>query len=233
MNESIVSAEQERRPRMPRRLGGLLCLDFTNTVDPRHGQQRHEYLTSYANLVMWSRSVALVSEDEEQLLLLEAEQHPAIAALTLQRAHMLREALYRIFSACIEKKAADKQDLEVLNVTLAEGMVRAMIRPALKGFSWTWSENQRDLDHMLWSIARSAAELLISQELTTIKECPGDDGCGWLFVDTSRNHRRRWCDMEECGNRAKTRRHYERLTTQRTEAKAERKEKGGSISCQT
>ncbi len=67
------------------------------------------------------------------------------------------------------------------------------------------------LDTVLWSVARSSAELLISEDLMRVKECPENDGCGWLFVDTSRNHKRRWCDMEGCGNRAKARRHYERI----------------------
>jgi len=34
--------------------------------------------------------------------------------------------------------------------------------------------------------------------------------CAWLFLDTSRNHSRRFCSMDECGNRAKQRRHYQR-----------------------
>ncbi|GLV53453.1 hypothetical protein KDH_03070 [Dictyobacter sp. S3.2.2.5] len=214
LDESI--SQENGRPKMPHRLGGLLCLDFVNTVDPRHSQQRIEYLTSYTNLVVWGSSVDIVNANEEQWLLQEAEQHPAIAAITLQRAHMLREALYRMFSAYIEKRAVGQQDLEVLNVTLAEGMARARIRPESEGFSWTWDDNRYNLDRMLWPVARSAAELLIAPELVNIKECPGDDGCGWLFIDASRNHRRRWCGMKECGNRAKARRHHERQAEQRT-----------------
>jgi hypothetical protein len=35
-----------------------------------------------------------------------------------------------------------------------------------------------------------------------VKACRGPD-CGWVFVDRSRNGSRRWCQMSECGNRAK------------------------------
>jgi len=34
--------------------------------------------------------------------------------------------------------------------------------------------------------------------------------CQWFFLDTSKNHRRRWCDMTKCGNRAKFQRFYSR-----------------------
>jgi predicted RNA-binding Zn ribbon-like protein len=56
----------------------------------------------------------------------------------------------------------------------------------------------------------SACELLVGAERRRIKECPAPDGCGWLFLDASKNAARRWCDMRTCGNIAKARRHYRR-----------------------
>lgn len=59
-------------------------------------------------------------------------------------------------------------------------------------------------------IALSAVAILADErELGRVKMCPGDD-CGWLFIDETRNARRRWCLMETCGNRAKAARHYAR-----------------------
>jgi predicted RNA-binding Zn ribbon-like protein len=63
---------------------------------------------------------------------------------------------------------------------------------------------------MLWPIAREAANLLTSKDIKRMGECADDRGCGYLFFDTSRNHSRRWCSMESCGNRAKAQRHYQR-----------------------
>jgi predicted RNA-binding Zn ribbon-like protein len=65
------------------------------------------------------------------------------------------------------------------------------------------------LDRMLWPLAHSAAELLASSERARVRLCEGED-CGWLFLDTSRNGARHWCDMKDCGNRAKVRRFRER-----------------------
>jgi predicted RNA-binding Zn ribbon-like protein len=58
-------------------------------------------------------------------------------------------------------------------------------------------------------VVKSAGDLLISGELDNVRVCSAPD-CQWLFLDTSKNHSRRWCDMKGCGNRAKVRRHYER-----------------------
>jgi predicted RNA-binding Zn ribbon-like protein len=62
---------------------------------------------------------------------------------------------------------------------------------------------------MLWPIASSAADLLTSERLKKVRLCEAKT-CTWLFLDESRNHSRRWCDMKVCGNREKARRHYQR-----------------------
>ena len=71
---------------------------------------------------------------------------------------------------------------------------------------------------MLWPVAHSAAELLISDDLDRVKQCADDRGCGWLFVDTSRNRSRRWCSMESCGNRAKVQRHRHKEAEEKVES---------------
>jgi predicted RNA-binding Zn ribbon-like protein len=86
-----------------------------------------------------------------------------------------------------------------------------------EGLAWDWACAEDALDRVLWPVVHDAAGLLTSQELKRVKKC-ADERCGWLFFDTSRNHSRRWCSMESCGNRAKARRHYER---QRAGAKGE------------
>jgi predicted RNA-binding Zn ribbon-like protein len=80
---------------------------------------------------------------------------------------------------------------------------------AVGGFAWDWAGAEDALDQMLWPVVHDAAGLLTSEELDRVGQCD-DDRCGWLFLDTSRNRSRRWCSMEDCGNRAKARRYYER-----------------------
>jgi predicted RNA-binding Zn ribbon-like protein len=89
-------------------------------------------------------------------------------------------------------------------------MARSRLIPIKNGFTWDTNGKKDELDWMLKPVVRSAAELLTSDELTRVKECADDKGCGWLFLDKSRNRSRRWCDMKDCGNRAKAKRFYER-----------------------
>ena len=74
--------------------------------------------------------------------------------------------------------------------------------------SWVWPD-PLPLASVLWHIALSAGELLTSSELSLVKKCDGRN-CGWLFVDSSKNHSRRWCSMDVCGARAKMRTLYAR-----------------------
>jgi predicted RNA-binding Zn ribbon-like protein len=88
-------------------------------------------------------------------------------------------------------------------------MMRSQIVKAENGFYWHMTGNKAKLDWILNPVIRSAADLLISEEFSRIKKC-ADPTCGWLFLDISRNRSRRWCDMRDCGNRAKASRFYKK-----------------------
>lgn len=191
-------------------VGGRPCLDFANTVGSAEGELRgQERLETYADLVEWCARVELFGRTEAARLLDEATRRPEDAGRVLESARRLREAIYRTFSAVVHDGEPEAADVEILNGVLAEGMARRRLRPGEFGFCWSWAEAPDDLDWVLWPIAYSAAELLTSTDLERVKEC-GSDACTWLFLDLSRNHSRRWCDMSDCGNRAKARRHYQR-----------------------
>ncbi|MBD0328163.1 MAG: ABATE domain-containing protein [Pyrinomonadaceae bacterium] len=191
-------------------VGGSLCLDFTNTVGGRRGSEVvQEKLNSYADLIAWSGHAGLLTDTEARRLMRQAAQSPVEANEVLERAIALREALYRIFTAQVHNAAPKPADLALLNAELSNALARSEITVTEAGFTWDWSDQRNRLDRVLWPIVRSAADLLTSGDLDRVRECAGD-ACGWLFVDTSKNHSRRWCDMSDCGNRAKARRHYAR-----------------------
>jgi predicted RNA-binding Zn ribbon-like protein len=186
-----------------------LCLDFANTLHDRTTKTPRDHFNAYADLVWWSKEVHILGVEETQSLLEEAQRHPEEAAQVLRDAVVLREAIYRIFAALIRKNSPEDADLQILNTVYAEAMGRACIVQQGDIFAWDWKGKEAALERMLWDIVRSAAELLISQKLPLVRECAAED-CGWLFLDSSKNHSRRWCDMKECGNRAKVGRHYEK-----------------------
>jgi predicted RNA-binding Zn ribbon-like protein len=97
-----------------------------------------------------------------------------------------------------------------LNGRLPFAYRRLGIRPADNGPLYRWATHpDDDLGWFLAPVVQAAVELLVSPGSRYIRECAGHP-CGWIFLDHSRNHSRRWCNMAGCGNRAKARRHYER-----------------------
>lgn len=187
-----------------------LCLDFANTNDWHASSQPVESLFSYADLVVWCQQVGLVSLAEAQELERRAGKSPAEAETTLRRAISLREAIYRIVTAHVDGKQAEQADFDLLNAEIANAAVYWKLKSAPDGFAWEWDTGVDNLAWMLGPIARSAAELLTSPELYRVGICADEDGCGFVFFDTSRNRSRRWCSMDDCGNRAKAQRHYQR-----------------------
>ena len=189
---------------------GRLCLDFTNTVRARPLSEKVDLITSYADLLSWARQATILTPGEAAALAETAGQQPRAAADALAQAGSLREALYGLFSARAAGLPAPASDLHTVNRAIGKAMTRAGLSPAAGGgFEWGWPGAPLGLDRVAWWVARSAAELLTSKELTSVRECAGYD-CGRLFMDGTKNRSRRWCDMASCGNRAKGRRHYER-----------------------
>ena len=196
-----------------RLIGGALCLNFANTINGHSRATPHEYLGAYPDLVVWSRRAGLLTDAEAERLLRLAEERMREAATALKRAIELRETIFRVFSAVALERAPKPADIATLNEARLRALNHSTIRPTSDGYRVDWIDKSA-LDRMLWPIALSAAELLTSPNVARVRECNGDR-CDWLFVDTSRNHLRRWCSMDECGNRAKSQRFLARARQRR------------------
>ncbi len=188
---------------------GRLCLDFANTVRSRPSSDRLDLIATYSDLLGWARQATILTPGEAALLADTARQGVRAVAEALSQARALREAMYAVFSARAAGLPAPPTDLQTLNRAIGRAMAHGGLTPAGPRFEWGWPDSAPGLDRVSWWVARSAAELLTSSDLTFIRECASYD-CGWLFMDTTKNRSRRWCDMRVCGNRAKSRRHYER-----------------------
>jgi predicted RNA-binding Zn ribbon-like protein len=190
--------------------GGNLCLDFANTVNNRTSERRKDLLASYGDLLHWGQEAGVVSPKSAERLRRLAEEAPGHAKSALRSALQAREAIYSLFSAMIGRRGVPGAALATLNTALRQASEHAQIVPRNRHFSWEWALPEESLESVLWPVARAAAELLTSEELVLVRECAAE-GCGWLFLDKTKNHRRRWCDMKTCGNRDKARRYYERM----------------------
>jgi len=190
---------------------GALSLDFANTIDWHASPHPKDTLRGYGDLVEWSRRRSILTSGEAAELTAEAEVRRELGIEVMVEAARLREAIYRLFSGAWHGRPAREDDLEILNGHLSKGMSMARVASQGGSFRWGWKCDKRTPDMMLWPIARSAAELLTSERIGQVKECANEEeGCGWLFLDTSRSGNRVWCSMTSCGNRAKSRKFYDR-----------------------
>jgi predicted RNA-binding Zn ribbon-like protein len=202
-----------RRERRFKLRGGVVCLDFVNTVGSRLTDRPSEYLRSYEDLLDWARQAGLLAPEETEGFSRQAALDPEEAQETLSRALALREAIHRTISRAITGESQDESDLSALNLELSIALSRLRVMPADGAYGWGWDRSGDDgaalLDSPLWPVAQSAADLLTSPKLDRVKLCAGE-GCGWVFLDESLTGSRRWCDSRDCGNRERVRRHLAR-----------------------
>ena len=189
---------------------GAVCLDFVNSVSSHLSEHPEEHLNSYSDLLEWGKQTGVLADGEALALAERANKRPTESVEVLGQALTLRQAIYAIFSAVAAGKEVPPESLLVLNDALQRALTYLTVRQEGESLIWAWGGKGDELDRMLWPVARSAANLLVEGELARVRECAGDT-CGWLFLDASKNRSRRWCDMSDCGNRAKARRHYHRL----------------------
>jgi predicted RNA-binding Zn ribbon-like protein len=210
-------AEELTHDDMPGLYGGVLCLDFVNTVASRGVSEPGQHLRYYADLVRWGWHAGALDELQARRLLEAGARQPAEAAQTFAQAIALRETIYRIFVAIARQGSPAPADLDELHVVYCAVLRRARLTQVMGGYEWRWAEADT-LDRMIWPVVRSAVELLTSSDVARVKECANAADCGWLFLDRSKNGSRRWCSMDDCGSRDKMRRHYARRRNARLSA---------------
>jgi predicted RNA-binding Zn ribbon-like protein len=198
-----------RRPPRFELIAGALCLDFINTLDDRFLSQPKELLASYLDLARFAEDTRILDENRVDRLFAMSQEWPEQAQRALEAAIQLREAMHAVFWAIVQKKPVPTGQLYLLNEYIQEAAQHATLVQVNAGFEWRFDDARNRFETPLWPIARSAADLLASGQLGLVRACASKT-CQWLFLDVSKNHRRRWCDMTKCGNRAKVRRFYSR-----------------------
>jgi predicted RNA-binding Zn ribbon-like protein len=193
-------------------VGGRLCLDFVNTVGGMRPGKPVEHLHGYEGLVKWARGAGIASDAQARRLLAAAARDPEGAARALRRAVDLREAVFRVVDAASRGREPPEPDLDLLNRELGRALARQRLVRRGGALALDWADDGA-LEAPIRPVAKSAADLLASPDLARVHMCGESeaDNCSWLFLDETRSGTRRWCTMEDCGNRAKQRRHYERV----------------------
>jgi predicted RNA-binding Zn ribbon-like protein len=189
--------------------GGALALDFANTVGGTHVRPTHDHLRGYEDIVRFATLAGGLDPIVARRLKQRAERESVRAGAVYELGIALREAIWAVFSALASGDAPRDADLALIGDAAAAGAARSRLVYDRDGVGWSFPSEGDELERPLWDIARSAADLLTSPERDRIKECASAT-CEWVFLDRSRNRSRRWCDMSDCGNRAKARRFHSR-----------------------
>ena len=195
----------------PSRAGSLpliaddLALDFANTESGRGFPSHENHLREAEHVAQWLRHAKALPADDADWLEGEVSKRADLAADLLTQAIALREAIHDIGAALGRRAKPPAASLADLSALHARCVAKAALAPGVLSCRWRWSVRAAPVEAALGPIALAAVKLFTEGDLHRIREC-GGHACGWLFHDRSKNNRRRWCEMEVCGNRAKQRR---------------------------
>jgi predicted RNA-binding Zn ribbon-like protein len=195
----------------PRIVGGNVALDLINTVAPRPAiAGAIDWLDSPDALLRWARRVDLVTEAEAEAVSSAWAAEPAAAVQAWHSAVDIREALYAVLAAALsssELRDGAVADLERLALRWSAATARSSLRLGGPGEPPAVLAAGAGALLIPDRLAYAAVDLMRIANLSQLRACPVDEGgCGWLFLDRSRNGSRRWCAMEDCGTHAKARR---------------------------
>lgn len=186
------------------RVAGHSVLDLMNTVDWRlDPERRGERLHDLDDVLDWCLLMDLVGPHEHAVLHAEAVQHPRVAARERDAVVAWRELAY--------EAVVDRSPSAVRHVaeSYREALSRAHLRPAESPGKWAWEDEHLSLVTPRDRIVRATLELVTDPDLRLLHQCE-DEACGWVYLDTSPRHNRRWCVASDCGNRNRARAFYER-----------------------
>lgn len=190
---------------------GRLVLNFINTVEERPGYDTSapaapiELLDSPERLLAWCEASEAASKENLAGMRVKWRRSPKVATRSLTRFIALREGLFTFFLGRVQRGTFRECDVDFLNSELVKLAPRIIVKDTKGRLAWRWKDNGDAEEALIATLVSDAAELAVSDNLERVRVCAATD-CGWLFLDTSKNGKRRWCDMADCGNREKQRR---------------------------
>jgi predicted RNA-binding Zn ribbon-like protein len=187
---------------------GHPALELVNTLDLRFSDDAQDLIPGYRDLLRLATQLELLTAGQARRLVRTTGVRDAqrVLASTVE----LREALAAVFYTRIHGGKPRAAEMETLETHFHAAALHRSLQTGDTHLAWTWAGVEREAEIPLWKFAQAAADLLVSNDAELVKDC-GDPACRWLFLDLSKNHTRRWCDMKTCGNRMKARRHQARV----------------------
>lgn len=180
--------------------GGRLCLDFVNTIHDRYATDVEDYVQDPQRFIAWSARAGALHADDGVRVPRTAHRRAEL----MREVAELRDHLHALFAARIDGLAPPAGAVRGLDRWLH----RAWASQSLGADGHMhWRADARDARLPLKRIALDALDLLRDPAVARLRRCANVTSCGWLFLDTTKNGRRRWCAMETCGTAEKMRRY--------------------------
>ena len=184
-------------------ISGHPALDLVNTLDWRFRDTGSEdLLGSYLDLLSFIRQSGLITAPQARRLALLGSTK---GARVLKRVLDLREAAAQVFYAVIDGGSVPQASIKRLEILFRDARSHRHLVWRAPRLEWEIPQSSLSVELPLWILSLSTEELMKSDDMQRLRAC-NNPGCRWLFLDTSKNHTRRWCDMKVCGNRMKARR---------------------------
>lgn len=185
-------------------IGGRISLDFVNTLAWPGTAREHDWFAHWPNIVDWSVACGILGYRDGETLKREYHGHPGAAARAIRVVRYRRQSLRDVLFPLAQGLHPERTALEMLNDLLRSTCAsRELDHESLK---WKYHRFKR-LEDLVEPAVQDAADLISDADRSRLRCCPA---CHWLFYDRSRNGSRRWCDMGDCGSRAKALRYYHR-----------------------
>jgi predicted RNA-binding Zn ribbon-like protein len=189
-------------------VAGHLALDFANTLDYRYDPDRLiDLLPSYERFLAFCRQSEVITAVQMRKLLEGLSEFNS--QLVLKEVIELREALYFLILSAVHGRRPDESHLRALNRFISEAQTVDEVVWHKRRFVRSSRDVTERPDWPLRGVVDAAMVLITSSDIYNVREC-SERTCRWFFLDRSRNHSRRWCDMQLCGNRSKAKRFYAR-----------------------
>ena len=190
--------------------GGIACLDFVNSAYNTEKEVIVERLHTYSDILILAGRLELLDENVLKDLKIKAEKNTLEADQILKVARKIRQSMFHVFTALANGKMEDlsKEVLNDFNDAVKSALNNRIFIIVETELIFSWKDVLSNLMLPIWAFSLSAYELLKNEDQHLIKKC---SACEWLFLDKTKNHRRRWCDMQTCGSSEKSRRYYQKL----------------------
>jgi predicted RNA-binding Zn ribbon-like protein len=189
-------------------VGGHVVLNFVNTITARNAEPV-DWLDGYPRLLEWAALTGEFAPTTLAALRRASARDPKAEASALRSAKHLRETLWDLLSATVEGRPLPTPALQHLQRHWKAAITNASLNPHGNHLTVTLDVGASRLEYISHVLALRAVALLETLPLDRTRICAGPQ-CGWLFLDSSKAGKRRWCDMATCGNAAKTSRYQQR-----------------------